>query len=147
MLSASARSKCLLGAKMLKSKLMFTRSIASLPRRQAQVTDVGKTLNTDSVALPSLFNTVPGVPGQASDAVHACGVLTRTLELKSSARASRMNPTTAAVLRDRDDFWRRVPIWQNVSAEDFLSYRWSVSSSYHRPLVSRVERGVTLTFS
>lgn len=27
----------------------------------------------------------------------------------------------------QDEFWRKVPIWENVSAQDFLSYRWSVS--------------------
>jgi hypothetical protein len=27
----------------------------------------------------------------------------------------------------QDEFWRNVPIWANVSAKDFLSYRWSVS--------------------
>ena len=27
----------------------------------------------------------------------------------------------------KDEFWRKVPVWQNLSADDFLSYRWSVS--------------------
>ena len=26
----------------------------------------------------------------------------------------------------KEEFWRKVPIWENVSAADFLSYRWSV---------------------
>lgn len=30
---------------------------------------------------------------------------------------------------ERDEFWRRIPIWQDVSANEFLSYRWSVSFS------------------
>lgn len=29
----------------------------------------------------------------------------------------------------RDEFWRRVPAYENVSTGDFLSYRWSVSIS------------------
>lgn len=27
----------------------------------------------------------------------------------------------------REEFWRVVPTFQNVTAKDFLSYRWSVS--------------------
>lgn len=29
----------------------------------------------------------------------------------------------------RDEFWRKVPAYENVAAADFLSYRWSVSTS------------------
>lgn len=29
----------------------------------------------------------------------------------------------------RDEFWRRVPAYENVSSGDFLSYRWGVSTS------------------
>lgn len=27
----------------------------------------------------------------------------------------------------RDEFWRKVPRWKDVSAEEFLSYSWGVS--------------------
>lgn len=27
----------------------------------------------------------------------------------------------------RDEFWRKVPIWKDVSMETFMSYRWTVS--------------------
>lgn len=27
----------------------------------------------------------------------------------------------------REEFWRRVPVYENVATRDFISYRWSVS--------------------
>ena len=33
-----------------------------------------------------------------------------------------------------EDFWRKVPIWQDVSAADFMSYRWSVSNRLPFPV-------------
>lgn len=27
-----------------------------------------------------------------------------------------------------DEFWRKIPVWKNVSQEQFFSYRWGVSS-------------------
>ena len=27
----------------------------------------------------------------------------------------------------REEFWRNIPVYENVSAKDFLSHRWSVS--------------------
>jgi len=29
-------------------------------------------------------------------------------------------------LSNNDEFWRKVPVWENTSAQEFLSYRWSV---------------------
>ncbi|ROV89958.1 hypothetical protein VMCG_10121 [Cytospora schulzeri] len=29
----------------------------------------------------------------------------------------------------RDEFWRRVPVFQNVSTSDFISYRWSIKNT------------------
>jgi hypothetical protein len=25
-----------------------------------------------------------------------------------------------------DEFWRKIPLWQNINASDFMSYRWTV---------------------
>ena len=30
-----------------------------------------------------------------------------------------------------DEFWRKVPVWEDVSASEFLSYRWGVSTQTH----------------
>jgi hypothetical protein len=27
----------------------------------------------------------------------------------------------------REEFWRRIPIWEGVDAKNFMSYRWTVS--------------------
>ncbi|KAK1513180.1 L-lysine 2,3-aminomutase [Colletotrichum tamarilloi] len=32
----------------------------------------------------------------------------------------------------RDEFWRRIPWWQDISTEDFLSYRWSSRNMVER---------------
>lgn len=43
--------------------------------------------------------------------------------------AAAVHPVGAMMpMEGRDEFWRKVPIWENVSAADFLSYRWGVSS-------------------
>lgn len=38
-------------------------------------------------------------------------------------------PNTAekAAMYSGDKFWRKLPIWKDVSTESFISYRWSVS--------------------
>ena len=41
--------------------------------------------------------------------------------------AARVDPFQA--LLDSREFWRGVPLWRDVSAESFLSYRWSVANT------------------
>lgn len=36
-----------------------------------------------------------------------------------------------------EEFWRRVPVFENVAGSEFLSYKWSVSSN--QTLLSRVD--------
>lgn len=35
--------------------------------------------------------------------------------------------TKQAGSNERDEFWRKIPVWEGVDAENFLSYRWTVS--------------------
>ncbi|KAK0737590.1 hypothetical protein B0T21DRAFT_286295 [Apiosordaria backusii] len=88
----------------------LARTVAALPRRQAQVADVGKGLDTTTNDIPLLLNSKNAA--------------------KSTAPAPIVRPVATAFPQDRDEFWREVPVWQNVSAQDFLSYRWSVTKLF-----------------
>jgi hypothetical protein len=60
-------------------------------------------------------------------------------DLPGGTRGLSTSGTVAAVSRDtdvlhgrveqQDQFWKTTSVWANTSAEDFLSYRWSVSST------------------
>lgn len=38
-----------------------------------------------------------------------------------------LNVAEKTVTPSGEEFWRKVPIWKDVSTESFMSYRWSVS--------------------
>ncbi|KAK0730701.1 hypothetical protein B0H67DRAFT_475603 [Lasiosphaeris hirsuta] len=105
MLSKIAQSKHLIGRPAVTPGLKLFRPGGSLPRQRAQVTDVGKALNTDGSTISPLFNT-----GTTLNATN-----------------SNLHPVATALVTQRDEFWRKVSVWQGVSANDFLSYRWSVA--------------------
>lgn len=53
-----------------------------------------------------------------------------------------------------DEYWRRIPVWENVAVHDFLSYRWSVSdiilqTGYQllHAFIDLISRGSTVSFS
>ena len=48
----------------------------------------------------------------------------------TSHGAGKYHPVTAALNASEDEFWRKVPVWENTSCDDFLSYRWGVSLSH-----------------
>lgn len=86
------------------------RSVGSVPRLQAQVADIRK------------------------DAERGEGVISPLLNNMSGREAALMvRPVAAAIQQNGDEFWRQVPLWENVSAGEFLSYRWSVSLACRRP--------------
>ncbi|KAK4201308.1 putative L-lysine 2,3-aminomutase [Triangularia verruculosa] len=87
----------------------LARTVAAVPHRQAQVADVGKALDTTTRGIPLFF--------KSKDAT------------QSTTPAPMVRPVATALSQDRDEFWREVPIWDNVSAKDFLSYRWGVANT------------------
>lgn len=64
------------------------------------------------------------------------GPATKATEISVQQNANRITSatktkaTSKAVEKpsdlSRDEFWRKVPIWKDVSSESFMSYRWSV---------------------
>lgn len=54
--------------------------------------------------------------------------LSSTPNRVSQAQAAAVSvPEPHACPTGADEFWRRVPIWKDVTAEEFTSYAWSVS--------------------
>lgn len=97
------------GPRKAMGKLVSARAVGSVPRLQAQVADLSDALDkTNANNIPSVFHTRP---------VHEPTPLTTP------------RPVATAVPQNQDEFWRKVPVWSNVSAKEFLSYSWSVSSA------------------
>jgi hypothetical protein len=121
------------------SKPVLVRSVGSLPPRQAQVSDVGKAINRTSVT--SFFQHLPRTSSQlpAKDKEYKLHTPFRDGFRPESAVGA--HPVVSAIPRHRNEFWRKVPVWQDVSVTDFLSYRWSVSQGSN-PNMS-VDHGVT----
>lgn len=82
-------------------KLHLARAVGSLPRLDDQIAVRKDPDNAEDI--PPTFAQTP-----------------------AHGAVSTVRPVAAAMLQG-DEFWRRVPLWENVSAADFLSYRWSVS--------------------
>ncbi|AEO65354.1 uncharacterized protein THITE_2143087 [Thermothielavioides terrestris NRRL 8126] len=79
------------------SQLGSSRAVGSIPRLQAQVADVSNGLD-QSV-------------------------------LSTSARRDEtltVHPVVNFTPQNCDEFWRKVPLWEKVSAREFISYRWSL---------------------
>ncbi|KAK0672906.1 hypothetical protein QBC41DRAFT_7820 [Cercophora samala] len=87
----------------------LARTVTAVPHRQAQVADVGKSLDTAANGIPLFLN--------------------RKGAAQSTVPAPIVRPVATALPQHRDEFWREVPVWENVSAKDFLSYRWSVANT------------------
>jgi lysine 2,3-aminomutase len=94
------------GPRITASKLVSARSVSSVPRLQAQVADLSSALdsNTNNVP-PPRFNPMP----------------------VREAVTPPVRPVVSALPQNRDEFWRKVPLWRDVSTKEFLSYSWSVS--------------------
>lgn len=94
------------GPKAITTNLISARSVGSIPRLQAQLADITPTLDSNTRTLPPpTFNSIP-VRGAAPPPVR---------------------PVVSAYPHNGDEFWRKVPVWGNISTKEFLSHSWSVS--------------------
>ncbi|KAK3337459.1 hypothetical protein B0T19DRAFT_73509 [Cercophora scortea] len=117
-----------------------SRAAGSVPRLQAQVSDVGPRLaeamdenNTNNDIeriLPLKFESIT-MRSQKPFCAPALeqGSQPRQPNLTVGDLAATSPQASPSIPRDRDEFWRKVPVWENVSAADFLSYRWSVANT------------------
>lgn len=100
----------------------------SSPRLQAQVANVGKGIDQAGRTLPAFIGN-PNTQSEPSVVGPAIG----TPQAVTPGAAAKLEnvlaitPVTFQIPRDRDEFWRKIPVWADVTAKDFLSYRWSVS--------------------
>ena len=139
MLSKLFRPGRLAAGASISSKPLSARSVGSLPPRQAQVSNVGKAINRASA--PSFFNHLPRASSPTPTKNEEYKLPTPFRDGLRPESTVGANPVASAIPRNRDEFWRKVPVWQDVSAADFLSYRWSVSQLLN-PNMS-VDHGVT----
>ncbi|KAK0612993.1 hypothetical protein B0T17DRAFT_511350 [Bombardia bombarda] len=128
-----------LRASHLRSRLTFVsklkpgyRAVSSVPRHlQAQVA-VSENLDVHDGGLPPHLEkiTSESPPGQGGGPP---SFLIPPLNTKhhhvSQEQDAAVRPVLAEVTKNRDEFWRKVPVWKDVSANDFLSYRWSVANT------------------
>jgi lysine 2,3-aminomutase len=75
-----------------------------MPLLQAQAAEARKSFDNDDTGVAPAFGRMPA-----------------PIETVTTVRP------VATAMSNHDEFWRKVPLWENVSAADFLSYRWSVS--------------------
>ncbi|EAQ90911.1 hypothetical protein CHGG_02846 [Chaetomium globosum CBS 148.51] len=93
------------GPKITTTKLTSARWVGSIPRLQAQFADISPALDSSARTLPPpTFSSIP-FRGAAPPPVR---------------------PVVSAYPQNRDEFWRKVPLWGNISAKEFLSHSWSL---------------------
>ena len=99
------------------TRLVPARAAGSVPRFQAQVvSDINANTNT--------ANNMPPPPPPRFDT----SVIPAARERPPSASASASaHPVSTALFQNQEEFWRKVPVWRDVSAREFLSYSWTVS--------------------
>jgi lysine 2,3-aminomutase len=89
-------------------RLVSARTLGSVtarrPQAQAQVAEISSPPNSNTNDIPPSFDTIP----TAEEATPP------------------VRPVVAAVPH-HEEFWRKVPLWRDVSTKEFLSSRWSVS--------------------
>lgn len=125
-----------------------TRALGSVSqqKQQAQVSDVGKGFGNghSSMPLPPLphLSNHSGITigGDPTNSAPFPSILPEKQKQRDRHDVVGLNIDNATVVRPAGDttttlpmegheeFWRRVPIWENVSPAEFLSYRWGVSS-------------------
>ncbi|KAM7193699.1 hypothetical protein V8F33_007633 [Rhypophila sp. PSN 637] len=102
---------------------LLTRSLGSVSQKknQAHVNELG---SGHSITVPPLFNhSVIGEPTTPSIE----SILPQKQKQQSRHDVVGLNIGNAAV--GRDEFWRKVPVWENISPTEFLSYRWGVANT------------------
>jgi lysine 2,3-aminomutase len=94
------------GPRIAAFRLVSARALGSVTfrRPQAQVAEASSPLNTDTNNIPPVLDTIP----------------------RAEAAAPPVRPVVTA-LPHHEEFWRKVPLWRDVSTKEFLSSRWSVS--------------------
>jgi len=141
MFSAVRRAGKSLGR--VRAVLYYARAAgSSAPLRQAQIPSVGLGHRSVSPVLPGFPHTsvaeLPLHPASSRMAHVGEGparapappaIVSHEVVDESSEQAIPKPVTDSALSGSRDEFWRKVPLWKDVSAAEFLSYRWSVSSS------------------
>ncbi|KAK0633454.1 hypothetical protein B0T14DRAFT_561051 [Immersiella caudata] len=130
MLSKLSRSKHLLGGPSITLGLAVKRTVGSLPRQQAQVTDVDKVLDSSRANIAPILTNIRDIPGNplAGQSIYPRPPASLH-DVANINLATNLHPVSVAVPGSRDEFWRKVAVWENVSADEFLSYRWSVTNT------------------
>ncbi len=94
------------GPKIPAPSLISARKVGSVPRLQAQIADLSNALENTSAHAPPVFHTRP---------------------IPEPTLLTTVRPVATTLPQNQDEFWRKVPVWSDVSAKEFLSYSWSVS--------------------
>ena len=71
--------------------------------------------------------TVPTLKGRATSRRSLAQVASAAVAETHVANSVGVQLPIAVQVPEREEFWRKIPLWQDASANDFLSYRWSVS--------------------
>ncbi|KAK1768326.1 hypothetical protein QBC33DRAFT_513943 [Phialemonium atrogriseum] len=100
----------------------LARGVASMPPRLAQVVTSGQESGSNQQGLE--------VP--LRDPAHRIMPIshpTQGVAGSPTATATGAATTGLPLLGQQDEFWRKVPVWENVSANEFLSYRWGIANT------------------
>lgn len=115
--------------------MLLARSTGSLPRRLPHVAGSADKMTTEG----DLRGEMATHPPPSARVPMAQGAFDSPLSPQSpdvDAQAASIRPAASTTPKERDEFWREVPVWGSVDAKDFLSYRWSVSLPLITDLVS-----------
>jgi len=103
----------------------------SVPRRRAHVSDVLVKNKTDEIPriLAGTLPTAPGLEPRPPIDFPPPELSGPDPNREGPQPGTTAQPQASEIPRDRDEFWRNVPVWKDVTAQEFLSYRWSVSNT------------------
>lgn len=106
----------------------LARGVGSVPRLAQVVASRTETVDNTS-PLPAEIGNIqmpgntPVVPPTKETAAHAPANHPTRSVIDSAA--------DVPLVGQQDEFWRKVPVWKDVPASEFLSYRWGVSIYLH----------------
>ena len=130
MLAKGALHRLLLGGQVATVAPKLSRGMAgSVPRRRAHVSDVLVKNKTDEIPriLAGTLPTAPGLEPRPPIDFPPPELSGPDPNREGPQPGTTAQPQASEIPRDRDEFWRNVPVWKDVTAQEFLSYRWSVS--------------------
>ena len=100
------------------------------------------------VSLPNLIRTSQRLSSRgisSSSVKHAAEVAMPKLKLDEAFSPFMGNMKSSAQPEPKlDEFWRKIPMWKDVSAEQFMSYSWSVSATHARNAVEEAVADLNL---